>query len=141
MVSPRSDWRSKRLPLIRADSAQLERSFVNLLENAARHSDGQTVQVRGRVVGHRIMIRVIDAGPGIPATELDRIFEPFHRARGAEAHTGSGLGLAIVRGFVEVNGGRVWAESLPGQGTAFVIEFPLESAEQEPRLEPAGGAA
>jgi two-component system, OmpR family, sensor histidine kinase KdpD len=58
------------------------------------------------------------------------VFEPFYRAgTAATEHRGSGLGLAIARGFVEVNGGRVWAESLPGQGTSFVIELPLEPVE------------
>ena len=55
------------------------------------------------------------------------MFEPFYRAGSASAgHRGSGLGLAIVRGFVEANGGRVSVESLPGQGTSFVVEFPGE---------------
>jgi two-component system, OmpR family, sensor histidine kinase KdpD len=52
------------------------------------------------------------------------VFEPFYTA--GDGDHGSGLGLSIARGFVEVNGGRVWAESLAGQGTTFVIEFPLE---------------
>jgi two-component system sensor histidine kinase KdpD len=119
------------LPLIRADAAQLERAFANLMENAARYSGDQRVSVRARVVGGRLLIRVVDRGPGIPQTELTRIFEAFYRGAGG-THTGSGLGLAIVKGFVEANGGRVWAESLPGQGTSFVVALPLErrAAEQ-----------
>ncbi len=111
------------LPLIRADAVQLERVFVNLLENARRHAPGTPVQVRGRVSGGRLLVRVVDRGPGIPRERLERIFEPFYRGEEGGA-AGAGLGLAIVRGFVEANGGRVWAESLPGQGTAFVLEFP-----------------
>jgi two-component system, OmpR family, sensor histidine kinase KdpD len=115
------------LPLIRADGAQLERAFVNLFENALRYSGTERVSVRARVVGERLMVRVVDRGPGIPPEELNRIFEAFYRAPGQTArHTGSGLGLAIVRGFVEANGGRVWAESLPGQGTSFVVALPVE---------------
>jgi two-component system sensor histidine kinase KdpD len=115
------------LPLVRADAAQLERAFANLLENAARYSGAQRVSVRGRRVGDRLMIRVVDRGPGIAHEELGRIFEAFYRAPGQTArHTGSGLGLAIVKGFVEANGGRVWAESLPGQGTSFVVALPIE---------------
>ena len=71
---------------------------------------------------------MVDRGPGIAKAELGRIFEPFHRADRNDGHRGSGLGLAIVRGFIEANGGRVWAESLPGQGTVFVIELPIENA-------------
>ncbi|HEX6698909.1 MAG TPA: ATP-binding protein [Solirubrobacteraceae bacterium] len=115
------------LPLIRADAAQLERAFANLLENSARYSGGHPVSVRARVVGPRVLVRVVDRGPGVPAAETARIFEPFYRAPGAaNGHRGSGLGLAIVRGFVEANGGRVWVESLPGQGSSFVVELPLE---------------
>jgi two-component system sensor histidine kinase KdpD len=115
------------LPLIRADGAQLERAFANLLENAARYSGAERVSVRARVVGDRLMVRVVDRGPGIAPAELTRIFDAFYRGPGG-AHTGSGLGLAIVKGFVEANGGRVWAESLPGQGTSFVVALPLERA-------------
>jgi two-component system sensor histidine kinase KdpD len=116
------------LPFVRADSAQLERAFANLIENAVRHSGGQPVSVRARAVGPRLVVRVVDRGPGIPPTEQDRIFTPFYRAPSAEAigGPGAGLGLAIARGFVEANGGRLRVESLPGQGTTFVVELPLE---------------
>jgi K+-sensing histidine kinase KdpD len=127
------------LPLLRVDPAQLERALVNVLENAARYADGRHVSVRGRVVGSRLLLRVVDAGPGIPEKERDRIFEAFHSSSQPGERHGSGLGLAIARGFVEANGGRIWAESLPGQGTAIVIEFMLpeqpagaEVAEVEP---------
>ena len=71
------------------------------------------------------MIRVIDRGPGISQELLPHVFEPFRRGAADGDHRGSGLGLAIVKGFVEANGGRVWAESLPGQGTVFVVQLPL----------------
>jgi two-component system sensor histidine kinase KdpD len=115
------------LPLVRADAAQLERAFANLLENSARYSGGHPVSVRARVTGGRLLVRVVDRGPGIPPAQRDRVFEPFYRAGSTNAgHRGSGLGLAIVRGFVEANRGKVWVESLPGQGTSFVVEFPAE---------------
>jgi two-component system sensor histidine kinase KdpD len=115
------------LPLIRADGAQLERAFANLLENAMRYSGAERVSVRARVVGGELKIRIVDRGPGIPPNELTRIFEAFYRGPAeGDGHSGSGLGLTIVKGFVEANGGRVWAESLPGQGTSFVIAFPVE---------------
>ena len=116
------------LPLIRADAGQLRRAVANLLENALRYSDGQPVSVRARVSGGRILMRVVDQGPGIPPTEHERIFAPFYRAPGSGGGQGSGLGLAIVRGLIEANGGRVRVESLPGQGSSFVVELPLPAA-------------
>jgi K+-sensing histidine kinase KdpD len=110
------------LPLVEADAAQLERAFANLIENAARYSGGRPVSVVSRAVGGNIVVRVVDQGPGIPEREWERIFEPFQR--GEAANSGSGLGLAIARGFVEANGGRIAIESLPGQGTSFVVTLP-----------------
>lgn len=112
------------LPPVKADAAQLERAFANLLENAQRHSGGHPVSVRARDVGGRILVRVVDRGPGVPKAHQERIFEPFYRS----GSRGSGLGLAIVRGFVEANGGRVWVESLPDQATSFVVELPVPAA-------------
>ena len=113
------------LPLILADGAQLERAFANLLENAARYSGGQAISVRARVSGGRLLVRVVDRGPGISPADQERIFEPFFRSGGGDHAAGSGLGLAIVKGFVEANGGRVRVESLPGQGSSFVVALPL----------------
>jgi two-component system sensor histidine kinase KdpD len=113
------------LPLLLGDASQLERAFANLIENAVRYSAGKPVAIRGRVVGGRVRVRIVDQGPGIRAGEIDRIFMPFYRTPGQLGeHQGSGLGLAIAKGFVEVNGGVISVESLPGQGTSFVIEFP-----------------
>jgi K+-sensing histidine kinase KdpD len=121
------------LPFVRADAAQLERAIANLLENAVRFSRGEQALVRGRALGDRVVIRVVDRGPGIPPEDLDTVFEPFYQRPDDRPQEGSGLGLAIVRGLVEVNGGRVWAESVPGQGTTFVIEMPLEPEADRPR--------
>ncbi|MGA8803357.1 MAG: HAMP domain-containing sensor histidine kinase, partial [Solirubrobacterales bacterium] len=131
----------ERLPFIRADAAQLERVFVNLLSNAARYSGGERVSVRAREVSGRVVIRVVDRGPGIPDRDLGRIFEAFYQGVDDPSHTGAGLGLAIVKGFVEANGGTVSVESLPGQGTTFVVEFPLGDAPAEHPAEPASPAS
>ena len=113
-------------PLILADAAQLQRALANLIRNAVAYSRGQPVVVKAGRVGGRIVIRVVDRGPGIEPTELDHIFQPFYRGGGRRAHPGgAGLGLAIVKGFVEANGGTVRAETLPGQGTTFVVELPV----------------
>jgi two-component system sensor histidine kinase KdpD len=115
------------MPLLQGDPGQLERAFANVLENAARYSGEKPVTVRARAVRDRIRILVADQGPGIPRSEQERIFLPFYRSSEApERHPGSGLGLAITRGFLELNGGRISVESVPGRGTSFVVEFPLE---------------
>ncbi len=111
------------LPTVRADAAQLERAFANLLENAIRHGGGRPVTVRSRLVGDKIAIRVVDQGPGIPESEWERIFEPFQSGANGVGG-GSGLGLAIARGFVEANGGEIAVESVVGQGSSFVVGFP-----------------
>jgi signal transduction histidine kinase len=77
-------------------------------------------------VGDRVIVRIVDRGPGIPPAQLERVFEPFYRAgTPAGGHRGSGLGLAIARGFTEANAGSLHVESLPGQGATFVFELPL----------------
>ncbi|HSS32235.1 MAG TPA: ATP-binding protein [Solirubrobacterales bacterium] len=115
------------LPMVAADAAQLERAFANLLENAVRHGGGGPVMVTSRLVGEKIAVRVVDQGPGIPESEWRRIFEPFQRGEANGAKGGSGLGLAIAKGFVEANGGEIGVESLPGQGTSFVVSLPFEA--------------
>lgn len=134
----------REMPLVQVDPVQMERALVNVLENARRHSGGHPVSVRARAVrslgapaageeaapegaaGDRLVVRIVDRGPGIPPAQLERVFEPFYRAGTAHGgHRGSGLGLAIARGFTEANGGRLHVESLPGQGATFVFELPL----------------
>ena len=109
--------------------AELERAFANLLDNAVVHGEGQPVLVRSRQVGPRLVVRIVDRGPGIPENERERIFEPFYRSGNG---SGSGLGLAIARGFIEANGGDVEVESLPGQGSSFVVSFLAPPAAPEP---------
>jgi two-component system sensor histidine kinase KdpD len=118
------------LPLIRADAAQLERVFANLIDNAAKFSPpGSPIEIAGMAGAGRITVRVTDRGRGIPKRYRTRIFEPFFRggeSPSAAPGAGSGLGLAICRGFVEANGGRIALQSGGrGSGTSFVVSFPL----------------
>jgi two-component system sensor histidine kinase KdpD len=112
------------VPALVADPVQLERAFANLLENGVRHGGGRPVLVRSRETGGRLVVRVVDQGPGIPEGERARIFEPFYRRE--SGNQGFGLGLAIARGFIEANGGELAVESVPGQGSTFVVSFPLD---------------
>jgi two-component system sensor histidine kinase KdpD len=114
------------LPLVRADAAQLERVFSNLLENAVRFSPpGEPVRVSGGAGAGAVTVRVVDHGRGIPSQLRPRVFEPFFRGRRGEG-SGPGLGLAICRGFVEANGGRIVLQSEAERGTSFAVSFPLE---------------
>jgi two-component system sensor histidine kinase KdpD len=83
-----------------------------------------------RLTDARVLVRVVDRGPGIEPSERERIFEPFYRGNEAagEPWTGSGLGLAIARGFIEANGGTISVQSLPGQGTSFDVSLPVREA-------------
>jgi two-component system sensor histidine kinase KdpD len=110
------------LPLLRLDAAQVERALANVLDNASRYAGAEPVSIRARGIGTQLLLRIGDRGPGIAREKLERIFEPVH---GAGEHAGSGLGLAIARGFLEANGARIRAESLPGQGTTIVITLPV----------------
>ena len=126
-------------PLVRADAAQLERAFANLLGNSLRYSLDKPVSVQGFESGRGVTVRVSNRGPGIPHERIERIFEPFYQVE-QSGHAGSGLGLAIVKGFVEGNGGAVRAESLPGQGATFVVELPVDGARDEPPVASTRGA-
>jgi two-component system, OmpR family, sensor histidine kinase KdpD len=117
------------IPLLEGDSGQLERAFGNLLENAVRYAGGQPVVVLVRSIGSRVRVRIVDQGPGISAQEQERIFLPFYRSSdGGSSHEGSGLGLAIAKGFINAGGGEISVESLPGQGTSFVVDLPMSPA-------------
>jgi two-component system, OmpR family, sensor histidine kinase KdpD len=113
------------LPPITVDGTQVERVLVNLLENALKFSSPtDPVTLAADVSGSEVVIRVVDRGPGLSERDRERVFESFELGANGPARAGAGLGLAIVRGFAELNGGRVWAESAPGQGTAFVVALP-----------------
>ena len=75
-----------------------------------------------------MVISLADRGPGIPPTDLERVFDKFYRVLGrtAERPTGSGLGLAVSKGLVEAHGGRIWAENREGGGAVFRFTLPLK---------------
>lgn len=106
---------------VRGDRDGLDHVVQNLIDNAQLHGR-PPVRVRATVVGERVRLTVADAGPGIPAELLDRVFDRFFRVDGA-GRTGSGLGLAIARSHARAMGGALRAESAAGQGTTFVLEL------------------
>ena len=107
----------------------LRRLIRNLLENARRYSHGdislELAQQRAGA-GQRAVIKVHDRGPGVPAAQRERIFEPFYRLPGAsEREGGVGLGLALVKSISERHGGTVRCEARPGGGASFIVELPI----------------
>jgi two-component system sensor histidine kinase KdpD len=121
------------LPLVRADATLIDQALANLLENAARHTAaGTVVQVRAQRRDTELIVSVEDFGPGIDDRELERVFEKFQRGASEGPGGGVGLGLAICRSIVRLHGGRVWAEKVPGGGSAFRFTLPIEAAPSPP---------
>jgi signal transduction histidine kinase len=115
------------LPTIEADRDRVRQVLVNLLTNANEYcQEGASVRVEARRSGVDVEIDVIDDGPGIPADQLEHIFERFTRGDAGETQRvgGTGLGLAISKSLVELHGGGIEASSTPGRGSTFRIRLP-----------------
>jgi two-component system sensor histidine kinase KdpD len=114
------------LPSVLVDPVRLEQVLSNLLDNARRYAGTGLVRVDARRTGAGVELRVVDHGPGIPEAEHEHIFSHFYRLDSpARRGGGTGLGLAICRGLVEAMGGRIWVETAPGGGAAFVLRLPV----------------
>lgn len=117
------------LPCVVGDGDRLAQVFTNLLDNAITHTpQGGQVAVRAALGQGGVVVAVSDSGPGIPATDLSRIFERFYqveKSRQRSTQHGSGLGLAICKEIVEAHGGRIYAESEEGRGATFTVWLPL----------------
>jgi two-component system sensor histidine kinase SenX3 len=117
--------------VVTGDSSQLVSAVTNLLDNAVKYSEpGDSVEVEATVVDGNICISVHDHGIGIPARDLERIFERFYRVDRARSRAtgGTGLGLSIVRHVAQAHGGDVTVESTEGEGSTFRFRLPLPSS-------------
>jgi two-component system sensor histidine kinase KdpD len=112
------------LPLVKADPGLLERVLANLLENAIRHGRGGPVEVVARAGELDARVRVVDHGPGVPASQRERLFQPFERA-GDGTQQGAGLGLTVARGFTEAMDGVLIADGSEGGGLTMRLRLPL----------------
>ena len=118
------------LPVVDADPDALERVLTNLISNAIKYSPtGSAVHVGARALDGTVAIEVADAGRGIPADALGRVFEPYYRVPDAAgAARGTGIGLAVVKALVEAHGGTVHVESAPALGTRVTVLLPSYAA-------------
>ncbi|MDT5349920.1 MAG: two-component system, OmpR family, sensor histidine kinase KdpD [Mycobacterium sp.] len=109
--------------VVMADAGLLERVLANLIDNALRYAPNCVVRVNAGQVGNRVLINVIDEGPGIPHGAEDQIFEAFQRLGDHDNSTGVGLGMSVARGFVEAMGGTIQAGDTPGGGLTVVVDL------------------
>ncbi len=120
-------------PVVDADSGRMRRVLFNLVDNAVKYSPGGgLVVVRGWVSEDEVVVCVADQGQGIAPEHLNRLFERFFRVKFASGQhvVGSGLGLPIAHSIVEAHGGRIWAESELGEGTAMYFTLPRAGLSQ-----------
>ncbi|HLE92076.1 MAG TPA: ATP-binding protein [Anaerolineales bacterium] len=118
----------KPVPSLRGDGVRLAQVFENLFTNAVKYAPSSPIIVLLNQVGESMLVSFIDRGPGIPKESLPFIFERFYRVRSDKSVTGTGLGLYICKQIIDAHRGKIWAESLPGQGTTFFIELPINSS-------------
>jgi len=113
---------------VRADPSRLEQVLVNLIHNALKFTrPGGEVVLSAQMEAEVVRFAVQDTGVGIPADDLERIFERFYKSDRARSGGGTGLGLSIARHIVEAHGGRIWAESEEGRGSTFYFTIPVAS--------------
>jgi two-component system sensor histidine kinase KdpD len=109
--------------VVMADAGLLERVLANLLDNALRYAPNCVIRVNAGRVGDRVLIDVIDEGPGVPRGTGDQLFGAFQRLGDHDNNSGVGLGLSVAAGFVEAMGGTIQADETPGGGLTVVVDL------------------
>jgi len=122
------DWHGA-LPLVLADAVRLRQAMLNILNNAIRFTESGSIHISTAMEQETAVVRIQDTGTGIPATDLEQVFEPFSQAQIGSEKKGSGLGLSISRQLLRLHGGDITAESSPGLGTSFTLTVPLPGAQ------------
>lgn len=125
------------LPSIQADNIRLRQILLNLVSNATKFTDEGHIGISARLIERsaqpEVAIAVFDTGYGIAPEDHERIFEPFSQVDASPTRKtgGTGLGLSICRHLVELHGGILWVESIPGEGSTFAFTIPYEMKERE----------
>jgi len=116
---------AEALPSLRGDPDKLAQLFLNVLDNAVKHSPrGTTVHVRGSRDDGAVVVRVRDAGSGLPQGAQTRLFQRFYRGENAQ-RDGAGLGLAIAQAIAQAHGGSIRASNVDGGGAEFTVRLPI----------------
>lgn len=111
------------------DPVEIDQVASNLIENAIRHAPpGTAVTVAGCTDDEGLRVSIADSGPGVAASAVARVFEPFYRSPSDARSAGSGIGLAVARGLVAAHGGRIWIEGREGGGACFTFVIPSPRA-------------
>ncbi len=114
------------LPLVKLDFGLMEQALTNLVYNASVHTPpGTQIEIQALVENDHCIINVADNGPGIPKSDINKVFEKFYRAEGTSTG-GTGLGLPIAKGFIEAHRGTISVRNRMPRGTEFKIEIPME---------------
>jgi signal transduction histidine kinase/DNA-binding NarL/FixJ family response regulator len=125
------------LPLIRMDVTRIRQVLINLLSNASRFTPTGGVTITTTLVNQDIQVAVTDTGIGIEAKNIPKVFEEFGQVDGSisRPHEGTGLGVPLSKRLVELHGGKMWLQSVSGQGTTFFFTLPWQT--ETPPMEPA----
>jgi len=115
------------LPPIQGDERRISQVLLNLVGNAIKFTDAGEIRIDAATTNGELAVSVSDTGPGIPAADLENIFEEFRQAEGplAQRKGGTGLGLAIAKKIIEMHGGKIWVESEVGKGSTFIFSLPI----------------
>ncbi len=122
----------QELPLVQADNILIEQVIINLLDNALKYSEPESIIVIAtRKRGKYLETAVANRGQGIPEPDLSKVFDKFYRLDSPLQVSGTGLGLAICKGIVEAHGGNIWAENNKLGGVTITFTLPLNNKESE----------
>ncbi len=126
----------ENLPLVRIDAALMERVFANLMENALKYAPADSpIEVTASTAATTLTVSVADRGPGLPAQDVETLFDKFTRGEQESAKPGVGLGLSICKAIVEAHKGKIYAAHRPGGGAVFSFDLPLSAVDTvEPEL-------
>jgi two-component system sensor histidine kinase KdpD len=117
----------KNMPEVAVDFPYMLKAFLNVIDNALKYSpEDSSIEIEASCIGGKARVSVRDYGYGIPKEDLGLIFNKFYRVERAQNVPGTGLGLSISKNIIEAHAGHIRAENIPGNGTAFIIELPLE---------------